>query len=94
MDQYIRTNKMHCLLSVYYDKKSVHVSSTYLLIIRRYCIYEQQLVYFVCVLCRLAAGSVGVELASREYAHKIYQLLCIQCLLMMSKYVLETCRGY
>jgi hypothetical protein len=44
--------------------------------------------YIVCVLCRLATSRFGVEL------HKIYQLLYIEYLLMMSKKVLETCRGY
>jgi hypothetical protein len=66
---------MHCLLSVYYDKQPLRVSSTYLLIIRRYCIYSNW--YFLCVLCRLAASSVGVELVCRE-THKIYQLIYIQ----------------
>jgi hypothetical protein len=32
-----RTNKMHYLTSVYYDQEPLHVSSTYLLIIRRHC---------------------------------------------------------
>jgi hypothetical protein len=34
--QYNRTNEMHCLLSVHYDKYPLHVSSTHLLIIRRH----------------------------------------------------------
>jgi hypothetical protein len=37
------------------------------------------------VLCRLAAGRVGVELVSVCVEVGIYQLLYIQCLLMMSK---------
>jgi hypothetical protein len=59
--------------------------STYLLIIRRYCVYSNWCI--LCVLCRLAASNVGVELSapSPHNTHKIYQLLYIQCLLIISK---------
>jgi hypothetical protein len=51
---------MHCLLSVYCDLQLLHVSGTYLLIIKRHCIYNYW--YVLCVLCRLAASRVGVPL--------------------------------
>jgi hypothetical protein len=78
--QYCRNNKMHLLYSVYYELTACTCFEHYLLINRRNCIYKNWIIW--CVLCWRAAIRVGVPLHN---THAIYQLLYMQCLLMLSK---------
>jgi hypothetical protein len=55
--QYNRTNKMHYLLSVYLIASTCF--ERFLLIIRRYCIYNNW--YILCILCQLVTSKVEVE---------------------------------
>jgi hypothetical protein len=80
--QYNRTNKMHFLFSVYYNSLPLHVSSTYLPIIRRHCIYKN---WYILYVLWETSSTLTLLAASRHNMHKIYQLLHIQCLQMMSK---------
>jgi hypothetical protein len=80
--QYSRTNKMHLLFSVYYQLTACTRFEHYLLIIRGHCIHNN--LYILCILCQLAASPALIA-ASWHNTHKIYQLLYMQCPLMMSK---------
>jgi hypothetical protein len=78
---YSWSKKMHYMFSVYCELTASTCFEHYLFIIRRHCIYNNW--YIACVLCWLAASRVA---ASWHNTHKIYQLLYMQCLLMMSKW--------
>jgi hypothetical protein len=60
--QYSRTNKIHFSYSVYFELAADACFEDYLLIFRRRCINNS--LYIACVLCRLAATRVGVEIQS------------------------------
>jgi hypothetical protein len=58
--KYSRIYKMHCLYSVYCELTASTCFEHYLLIFRRRCINNNW--YTACILCRLAATRVGLEL--------------------------------
>jgi hypothetical protein len=77
---------MHFLYSIYYELTASTCFEHYLLIFRRRCTNNNW--YFVCMLCLLAATTIGME----RHAHKIPIVVCAAPP-ENEQVVVETCRG-